>query len=456
MGRITRDGAPVWKDPSFSEAAGLTSGATIAPRGTTAGARHRTPGSRAPPGLSSSGRRARNSLNQYTAVGSASPTSDGNGSLTFDGTYTFSYDPENRLVSASGAGNTASYAFDGRGWRKLKTVNGTTTISIIDADNREVLEYDGTSGAILRWYVYALGPNAVLNQMNVGASTRSTLLPDIQGSIAASMDSGTATLSPFGYQPYGSTASAPAQFGYNGQRVDAETALYYYRARHYSPAWGRLLQADPLSYYGEMHLYAYVNNDPLNNTDPDGQFCIPCAFAVGGAAIGLAVQGYHDYEAGHFSSIGNYAGAATAGAIGGLSLLAGGGIGTTALIGAAGGFAGNTVQQGIDIATGAQQGYSVTSALASTAAGGFTAGALKPFSGVIASEYGPISQGLITKYANGTISQAAPSTVANMLATETLEENVIPGAILGDKFNDVLNQNLPSVKIGGSLTSSGK
>jgi hypothetical protein len=35
------------------------------------------------------------------------PTYDGNGNLTFDGTFTYGYDAENRLISASGAGNTA-------------------------------------------------------------------------------------------------------------------------------------------------------------------------------------------------------------------------------------------------------------------------------------------------------------------------------------------------------------
>lgn len=187
-----------------------------------------------------------NSLNQYTAVGGVTPTYDGNGNLTSDGTYTLGYDLENRLTSANGAGNTAAYAFDARGRRKARTVNGTTTISVTDADSREVLEYDGASGALLRWYAYALGPNAVLNQINVAASTRATLLPDQLGSIIASFDSGTGTLSRFGYQPYGGSASAATPFGYTGQRFDQESGLYYYRARHYSSKWGRFLQVDPL------------------------------------------------------------------------------------------------------------------------------------------------------------------------------------------------------------------
>lgn len=95
-----------------------------------------------------------NSLNQYTAIGAVIPTYDGNGDLASDGTSSFTYDAENRLVSASGA----TYAFDAQGRRKSKAVSSATTIFVTDADNRELLDYDGTTGAILRWYAHGPGP----------------------------------------------------------------------------------------------------------------------------------------------------------------------------------------------------------------------------------------------------------------------------------------------------------
>jgi RHS repeat-associated protein len=119
---------------------------------------------------------------------------------------------------------------------------------------------------LLDWYAFGLGPNDVLNQ--IGTTTRATYVPDIQGSIVASLDAASGALTKTGYQPFGESQSTAGTFRYTGARIDAETnGLYDFRARMYSPTLGRFLQVDPAGTAGGVNLYAYVGNDPLNLLD---------------------------------------------------------------------------------------------------------------------------------------------------------------------------------------------
>jgi hypothetical protein len=42
----------------------------------------------------------------------------------------------------------------------------------------------------------------------------------------------------------------------------------------YDPITGRFLQMDPIGYKDDLDLYAYVGEDPLDHTDPDGRHCL--------------------------------------------------------------------------------------------------------------------------------------------------------------------------------------
>jgi RHS repeat-associated protein len=66
-------------------------------------------------------------------------------------------------------------------------------------------------------------------------------------------------------------AAAGDRFTFTGREFDAETGLYYYRARYYDPILGRFLSQDPLGLAaGDANFYRYVGNSPLNATDPFG------------------------------------------------------------------------------------------------------------------------------------------------------------------------------------------
>jgi RHS repeat-associated protein len=59
-----------------------------------------------------------------------------------------------------------------------------------------------------------------------------------------------------------------------GREYDQETKLYYMRARYYDPQLGRFLSEDPAGIAAGLNLYTYAGNDPINQRDPSGLFCI--------------------------------------------------------------------------------------------------------------------------------------------------------------------------------------
>lgn len=60
-------------------------------------------------------------------------------------------------------------------------------------------------------------------------------------------------------------------YTYTGREWDRETGLYYYNARYYDPEMGRFISEDPIGFNGgDVNLYAYVGNNPVNFVDPWG------------------------------------------------------------------------------------------------------------------------------------------------------------------------------------------
>jgi RHS repeat-associated protein len=78
------------------------------------------------------------------------------------------------------------------------------------------------------------------------------------------------------YQPYGTLdrndQTVPNSFRWKGLLYDAESGLYYVRARYYAPEMRRFLSEDPIGLKGGINQYRFAGNDPINRADPTGMF----------------------------------------------------------------------------------------------------------------------------------------------------------------------------------------
>lgn len=232
-----------------------------------------------------------NANNQQTIFGTSTGTYDLNGNLATitdgGGTTTYTWNARNRLTAISGPGLTASFTYDSFGRRNGRTVNGTVTNYLYDGLN-PVQEKNG--GTVTANLLTGIGIDEFFTRTD-GVGVRA-LLPDALGSTVALGDGTGTLLTQYTYEPFGfptQTGSATTNsYKFTG-REDDGTGLMYYRARYYHHQLQRFISEDPIGFLGgDVNLYAYVANNPVNLVDPSGNLALAGALVGGG--INLAVQ----------------------------------------------------------------------------------------------------------------------------------------------------------------------
>jgi len=245
---------------------------------------------------------------RMTTAGPVTFAHDDNGNVTsrtFAGTTTaYQYDALNRLRQVTAGTTVTSYRYDALNQRVQRLTAAGTTDFLVDAFDASgmsqvVLESDG-AGQPVASYVYA--GSTPLSQHRAG--TTSFRLTDGQASTRLMADtSGTITDS-FDYDAFGAlvardgTTEVTSRF--NGQEFDEASGLYHLRAREYDPLTGRFTGRDPFAGYLSdpvtLHPYLYSQNDPINKSDPSGQYTLAEVLLVANIVLTVTTTAYDLYH----------------------------------------------------------------------------------------------------------------------------------------------------------------
>ncbi|MFQ5964050.1 MAG: MopE-related protein [Candidatus Scalinduaceae bacterium] len=236
-------------------------------------------------------------------------TYDNNGNLSTKtaksggGVTTYTWDAHNLLVRIDLPDATnVTYLYDGIDRRIEKNVNGTITRYVYDGLDI-ILEYDGTNNLVAR-YSHGDKIDQPLSMERGGQSF--FYQADHSGSVRKLTDATGVEVNSYNYDSYGmledNVEGVLNPFTYTGREFDAESGLYYYRARYYDPQTGRFISEDPIGFLaGDMNFYRYVKNNPVNLVDPTGLIANAIAAGVLVTVVVLIAADQADISISDFS-----------------------------------------------------------------------------------------------------------------------------------------------------------
>jgi RHS repeat-associated protein len=231
------------------------------------------------------------------------------------GNAVFSHNPSGQWSSRTAEGRTTRYHYDEFGnLRGVDLADGTRIEYLIDAANRRIgrkiqgrlaqgflwqsglrpaAELDG-EGKVVSRFVYADRINVPEYVERGGRTYR--IIADRLGSVRVVIDAETGEVAQrMDYDEFGrvlqDTNPGFQPFGFAGGLYDHLTGLVRFGARDYEPSVGRWTAPDPLLFIGgQTNLYVYVENGPVNWTDPYGLLVGPLTQVWGRKVMGQNAQ----------------------------------------------------------------------------------------------------------------------------------------------------------------------
>ena len=189
----------------------------------------------------------------------------GNNTFTYDAcgrrltknNLVYTYDSNGKLIRQS---NGLEFFYDHTGVAGMK-YNGATYIYRKDVQGNIIALLDN-SGEIVVKYTYDAWGNYAAEALDRvdGKVQFNNVDPDTEFNAD--------------YEKYKQLANINP-FRYRGYYYDTETELYFLKTRYYDPEVGRFISPDSIEYLDPetingLNLYAYCNNNPVSNVDPNG------------------------------------------------------------------------------------------------------------------------------------------------------------------------------------------
>ena len=201
----------------------------------------------------------------------------------------------------NGSGTTTTFVYDGQGRRNSKQTESEAEIVFTYGSDGRLLRQRNSIGSVEMKFIY--DEKGLIGVDYQGECY--TYRKDILGNILGILDKNGKLVVRYRYDAWGKhktecldkvdgkevfkeisgsiseeylrykTFAANNPFRYRSYYYDTETGLYFLQTRYYDPEIGRFITIDDISYLAPdtingLNLYAYCNNNPVMNVDPEG------------------------------------------------------------------------------------------------------------------------------------------------------------------------------------------